>query len=49
MDDTIVVAGLLLMREMLWMSSYPEDVRDGLRRRIDILISNIQGRTVNVW
>jgi len=43
-DETMVVLGLLLLRELLFMSNYPDEVKKQLNERAHRLIDKIRER-----
>lgn len=40
-DNTLIVVGLLLLKDLLFMSNYPEEQQTAMAKRIDKLIEDI--------
>lgn len=47
-DETLIIVGLMLLQEMLFMSNYPDDVKAKMKERVGMLIAKIQRRYSNV-
>jgi len=45
-DDTLCIVGLLLLQDLLFMSNYPDDLKEAVRKRTAEVIANIQARQV---
>lgn len=42
LNETVVILGLLVLQEMLFMSKYPEEVQKPLRSRVELLLARYQ-------